>query len=110
MTNQVVLIVRFRVKATSRTLLVEKLVEVFETIRHEDTFVNATLHEDIEDPEKLLVYEVWQESRESFMLNQFPKPYRAAFERAILDLKVERTGQWLKPIFAFLPARGRAES
>ncbi len=66
-------------------------------IRHKDKFVNATLHEDIEDPEQLLVYEVWQETRESF-LAQMSKSYRSTFEQAILDLKVERTAQWLKPI------------
>jgi len=98
MTNQIVLIVRFRVKANSRTLLEEKLKEVFDLLRDEDTFLNATLHRDIEDPEQLLVYEVWQETRESFLTNQMPKPYRRAFEQAIVELKVERTAQWLLPI------------
>ena len=98
MTSQITLIVRFRVNASSRMLLVEKLKEVFEMMRHEDTFLNATLHEDIEDPEQLLVYEVWEETRESFLANQMTKSYRSTFEQAIVDLKVERTGQWLRPI------------
>ena len=54
MTNQIVLIVRFRVKAYLREQLKEKLKELFQMIRDEDTFMNATLNEDIEDPEKYI--------------------------------------------------------
>jgi quinol monooxygenase YgiN len=98
MTDQVALIVRLRVKPSSKVLLEERLKEVFEVMQYEDTFLIATLHEDIEDPEQLLVYEVWQETRESFLTNQMSKSYRSTFEQAIVDLKVERTAQWLKPI------------
>jgi hypothetical protein len=52
----------------------------------------------VDHPEQLLVYEAWQGSRESFLQNQMSKPYRIGFERAILELKVERTPQWLKPV------------
>lgn len=96
--NQIALIVRFRVNTSSRTLLEEKLKELFEVMRDENTFLNATLHEDIEDPEQLLVYEVWKETRESFLTNQMSKSYRNSFEQIIVDLNVERTAQWLKPI------------
>jgi quinol monooxygenase YgiN len=96
--DQIVLIVRFYVNAASKPLFQEKLKEVFEHIRHEHTFVNASLQEDIEHPEQLLVYELWQETRESFLKNQMTKSYRSAFERAILNLKVVRTPQWLKPL------------
>jgi quinol monooxygenase YgiN len=98
MTEQIVLIVRFRVAANSKALFVEKLKEVFEDIRHEDTFLSASLQEDVADAEQLLVYETWLETPESFMKNQAAKPYRRGFERAIIDLKVERTAQWLKPL------------
>ncbi len=98
MENEIVLIVTFRVNAASRKLLSEKLKELFGTIQHEDAFVSATLHEDIEDPERLVVYEVWRETRESFLANHIPKSYRSSFEQMVLDLKVERTAQWLAPI------------
>jgi quinol monooxygenase YgiN len=101
--GQIVLIVRFYVNAASKPLFQEKLKELFEHIRHEHTFVNASLQEDIEHPEQLLVYELWQETRESFMKNQMTKSYRSSFERAILNLKVVRTPQWLKPLAAWKP-------
>jgi quinol monooxygenase YgiN len=105
MTNQIVWIVRFRVNARSRTLLEGKLKEVFDVMQHEDAFVNATLHE---DPEQLLVYEVWRETRASFLANQMSKSYRSTFEQAILDLKVERTAQWLKAISIWKQTNGQA--
>src|ERR1700678_720135 len=98
MKNQIVLIVRFWVTARSRPLFVEKLKTLFDQIQHEATFVNASLQEDVDHPEQLLVYEVWQGSREAFLQHQMSKPYRIGFERAILELKVERKPQWLKPL------------
>src|ERR1700678_4483084 len=98
MNNQIVLIVRFWVTARSKPVFVEKLKTVFDQIQHEATFVNASLQEDVDHPEQLLVYEVWQGSREAFLQHQMRKPYRIGFERAILDLKVERSPQWLTPV------------
>ncbi len=98
MNNQIVLIVRFWVTARSKPLFVEKLKAVFEQSQHEATFLSATLQEDLDHPEQLLVYEVWQETRESFLNKQMTKRYRIGFEQAILDMKVERAPQWLKPL------------
>jgi hypothetical protein len=84
MTNPIALIVRFRVGTDSRTLLEEKLKDLFEVIQHEDTFLNATLHRDIEDPEQLLVYELWDESRESFLANQMPRSIETHSNRRLL--------------------------
>jgi quinol monooxygenase YgiN len=97
MNDQMVLIVRLGVEKSVRNVVRDNLIELFERIKDESTFVKATLHEDLEDPEQLLVYEVWRESRESFMVNQISKPYRINYEKVLLDLRVERTAQWLKP-------------
>lgn len=50
------------------------------------------------DPESVLNYEVWNETPESFMANQLSKPYRAEFEKMIVDLQIERTPAWYSPI------------
>jgi hypothetical protein len=50
--------------------------------------------QDIEDPQSLLNYEVWIESPDSFLKNQLTKPYRADFEKFIVDFKIERTPAW----------------
>ena len=96
MNGQIVLIVKLRVEKNARSVVRDSLIELFGLIRDEDNFVSATLHEDLEDPEQLLVYEAWRETRESFVANQLSKAYRAKYEKLILELRVQRTPQWLK--------------
>jgi hypothetical protein len=50
------------------------------------------------DPENTLIYEVWNESPESFMKNQMSRVYRAEFEKMIVDLKIDRTTAWYSTI------------
>jgi quinol monooxygenase YgiN len=75
-----------------------KLQAVFTHIVKEETFVEASLVQDMRDPQSILNYEVWNESPESFMKNQMIKPYRADFEKMIVDLKIERTPAWYSTI------------
>jgi quinol monooxygenase YgiN len=74
--------------------LVSQLKEVLAHIEREETFVEASLQQNLDDPTSLLVYEVWRETPESFMKNQMTKEYRKGFEQAIVDLKIERTPSW----------------
>ncbi|AXC12436.1 hypothetical protein ACPOL_3141 [Acidisarcina polymorpha] len=71
---------------------------MFTHIVKESTFIEASLVQDMRDPESILNYEVWDESPESFMKAQMTKPYRAAFEKMIVDLKIERTPAWYSTI------------
>lgn len=98
MNEEMVLVVRLRVEKSARNVLRDHLIELFDRIGDEDTFISATVMEDIQDPEQLLVYEVWRETLESFLANQMSKPYRSKYEKLILDLKVERTPQLLKAV------------
>ena len=88
------LIVRFRVQETAKVELINQLKEVFGHIEREETFIEASLQQDREDPTTLLVYEVWRETPESILKNQMTKEYRKSFEQAIVDLNVERTPSW----------------
>jgi quinol monooxygenase YgiN len=75
-----------------------KLRDVFTDIVKEETFVEASLIQDMSDPESILNYEVWNESPESFTKNQMSKAYRAEFEKMIVDLKIDRTPAWYSTI------------
>jgi quinol monooxygenase YgiN len=88
------LIVRFKVRETAKAELINQLKEVFGHIEREETFIEASLQQDREDPTSLLAYEVWRETPESILKNQLTKDYRKGFEQAIVDLKVERTPSW----------------
>ena len=92
------LIVRFKVQETAKAELINQLKEVFSHIEREETFIEASLQQDREDPTSLLAYEVWRETPESILKNQLTKEYRKGFEQAIVDLKVERTPTWYESL------------
>jgi quinol monooxygenase YgiN len=72
--------------------------DIFANIVNEETFVEASLVQDMRDPQSILNYEVWNESPHSFMKNQMSKAYRAKFEKMIVDLKIDRAPAWYSTI------------
>ena len=98
MTDKITLIVNFRVGESIRPEFVASLQELFTHIVEEPTFVEASLIQDARDPEVIVNYEVWDETPESFMQDQMTRGYRAAFEKLIVDLKIERTPAWFSSI------------
>ena len=98
MTDRIALVVRFRIPEAVKEVFLAELRDVFTHIIKEETFVEASLVQDMRDPERILNYEVWNESPESFMKNQMSKAYRAEFEKMITDLEIERTPAWYTTI------------
>src|SRR5258708_1095955 len=98
MANKMTLVVRFLMDEAVKKEFSAKLQTVFTHIVKEDTFVEASLVQDMRDPRSILNYEVWNESPESFMKNQMSKAYRAEFEKMIIDLKIDRTPAWYSTI------------
>jgi len=98
MADKLTLVVRFRIPEPVKEEFLARLREVFTHIVKEETFVEASLVQDMREPEIILNYEVWNESPESFMKNQMSKPYRAEFEKMIADAKIERTPAWYSTI------------
>ena len=101
MTDKITLIVTFRVGESIRREFLAGLQELFTHIVEEPTFVEASLIQDARDPNIIVNYEVWDETPESFMQHQMARGYRAAFERMLLDLKIERTPAWFSSITAW---------
>jgi quinol monooxygenase YgiN len=75
-----------------------KLKEVFTDIVKEPTFIEASFVQDMEDPQSLLIYEVWLETPDSFMKNQMTRAYRDEYEKMLVDLKIKRTLAWYSTI------------
>jgi quinol monooxygenase YgiN len=98
MSTKITLIVRFRMEASVKEQFVAKLRDIFTHIVKEETFVEASLIQDAQDPEIILNYEVWNESPESFMKDQMSKGYRAEFEKTIVDLRIDRSPAWYSTI------------
>ena len=98
MADKITLVVRFRIDESAKQEFIAKLRQVFTHIVKEETFVEASLVQDMRDPASILNYEVWNESPESFMKNQMSKAYRAEFEKMIVDLKIDRVPAWYSTI------------
>ena len=98
MADKIILIIYFRIGESIRSEFFASLQELFTHIVKEPTFVEASLIQDARDPDLILNYEVWDETPESFMQNQMTRDYRAAFEKLIVDLKIERTPAWFSSI------------
>jgi quinol monooxygenase YgiN len=98
MSNKMTLVVRFLMDEGVKKEFIATLQEVFTYIVKEETFVEASLVQDMRDPRSLLNYEVWNESPESFMKDQMSKGYRAEFEKMIVDLKIDRSPAWYSTI------------
>jgi quinol monooxygenase YgiN len=98
MSDRITLVVRFRISESAKKEFTAKLQDVFTQIVKEETFVEASLVQDMRDPESVLNYEVWNETPESFMKDQMSKAYRADFEKMIVGLKIERTPAWYSTI------------
>jgi quinol monooxygenase YgiN len=79
----------------------ERLHDVLESMSEEDTFVDAYMHQDANDPNKFSVYERWTEpSAEAFMKNQLQaKEYRKEYEARIPEiLATPREITFLEPL------------
>jgi quinol monooxygenase YgiN len=98
MSDKITLVVRFRMEESAKQEFTAKLREIFTHIVKEETFVEASLVQDMRDPNSILNYEVWNESPESFMKNQMSRNYRTEFEKMIVDLKIDRSPAWYSTI------------
>ena len=73
MSGKITLVVRFRMDESAKHEFTTKLKEVFTDIVKEPTFIEASLVQDMQDPQSLLIYEVWLETSDSFMKNQMTR-------------------------------------
>jgi quinol monooxygenase YgiN len=94
MSDKITLVVRFRMEESAKQEFTANMHNIFAHIVTEETFVEASLVQDMRDPQNILIYEVWNESPESFMKNQMGRAYRAVFEKMIVDLRIDRTPAW----------------
>ena len=98
MSDKITLVVRFRMEESAKQEFTTKMQNIFAQIVTEETFVEASLVQDMRDPQNILIYEVWNESPESFMKNQMGRAYRAVFEKMIVDLRIDRTPAWYSTV------------
>lgn len=96
--NQVILNIRFKIKPGMKETFRESLFELTNNFRNEPAFVNAIVSDDIDSPDDLIIFEIWQGTRESWMQEEFTKPYRKKYEETLASLINDRIVSWLEPI------------
>jgi len=89
-------------KPEARDQMRKKLFEVVDAMAREPDFVNTWVHEKLDEPNTLVLYETWACSREYFIRHHLGKPYRLAYEAALPNLlSSERRIEFLKGIRAY---------
>jgi hypothetical protein len=59
----------------------------------------AILHEGLDQREEIMLYEEWDNTKEGFLNDEAPKPYRAAYREETAHLIADRGElEWLSPI------------
>lgn len=96
-TNQVILNIRFKVKPGKKEVFRNSLYSLVEVMSKEPSFINAIISDDIEKPNDLVIYEIWQGTKDSWLQEELPKPYRKKYEEILGDLLEERIISYLIP-------------
>ena len=74
------------------------LNDVFDAMKVEDTFVNATALRSADDPDTIMLFETWLD-REHFMSEQMKRPYRKLYEARLPELlRTPREVSFYEPI------------
>ena len=74
------------------------LNDVFDAMKTEDTFVNATALRSADDPDTIMLFETWLD-RENFMTEQLKRPYREMYETRLPELlRAPRELSFFEPI------------
>ena len=61
------------------------LNDVFDAMKVEETFVNATALRSADDPDTIVLVETWLD-RDNFMSEQLKRPYRTQYEARLPEL------------------------
>lgn len=75
-------LIKFEVLPEKRAAFLELLNGVLDAMRAESTFVEAMLHVDPADENRLMLYETWKDHHDVIDV-QLHRPYRQAFHLAL---------------------------
>ncbi|QDP41755.1 antibiotic biosynthesis monooxygenase family protein [Radiobacillus deserti] len=96
-TNQVILNIRFKVKLSKKEIFRNSLYSLVEVMSKKSTFINDIISDDIEKPDDLVIHEIWQGTKDSWLQEELPKPYRKKHEEILGDLLEDRIVSYLTP-------------
>jgi len=104
MTSHVSFIVRLPTRPEQREAMRSALYGVLEQMAQEPDFINTFVHEDLDAPDTLVLYETWACTKEYFIAHHLGKPYRQQYEASLEQyLSKARTIEFLKPLSTISP-------
>ncbi|KEQ52038.1 putative quinol monooxygenase [Sphingobium chlorophenolicum] len=108
-----VIYVRFTLKPGMREAYLALVKPVLEGIASDPLCKTIIVHTDDENPDDVVLYEIWAGTRERFMREETVKPYRADYARTLPSLLAKPAeAHWLRPTAewysAMLPTDGPA--
>lgn len=96
--NYLVIYARFHLKPGMRARYLSILEVVLQGIRAEPLCKSILVHEDLQNPDLVILYEIWAGTREAFDRDERNKPYRAEYARILPDLLIKPVEvDWLLP-------------
>jgi quinol monooxygenase YgiN len=98
MSNQIVLLVKISLKPGKKPEFLDRLRSVVSIMGKEPSFISSTIHENVDNPDEVVVYETWKGTRESWLAEEYPRPYRKPYEDGLPDLNQDPSVAWLTPI------------
>lgn len=96
--EQCVLIVTFDTRPGQKEAFRTHLYTLVGQMKAETHFVNTIVHDDLDKPDRLILYEIWSGSRERWQRDEPQKAYRKDYESGLGDLLEDRTVQWMTPV------------
>lgn len=88
--EQLTLAIKFTTTIENRDTFKDILTNLFETISHEKNFVNAIIHQGIQNTNEFFVYENWNDNIQDFLAVQMKKDFVVQFEQSLIELDVKR--------------------
>ena len=104
----IILIVFAKVKPGCREELLETGRVLFNELSKEPTFLEAWLHATEDDPDLIVVYERWNETKESFVRDLLPKPFYKPYLAVLERIGLSRKIHWLEERYAWRSDNARA--
>lgn len=94
-----VIYARFNLKPGLRSRYLQMLEPVLQGVKVDPWCKSIIVHTDENDPNLVVLYEVWAGSRERFDREELAKPYRPEYMEALPDM-LERPVEveWLRPV------------
>jgi Antibiotic biosynthesis monooxygenase len=98
MLDKIVLVVRLQIKAGKKAQFLTHLKGVLQTMSAEPNFINSIVHHNLDRPDEVIVYETWLGTRETWLRDEYPRPYRQPYEAILNELVDDRSVDWLVPV------------